>query len=87
MCSEQRLRELIEDNRITFGPDGNNVPRVKKFLSEVQDGLVPTTVWNYEDVGHNQDAKSEVKKLNPDATFDTPKPEKLLQRIIPIFYS
>ena len=84
MCSEERLRELIKDNRISFGPDGNNVPRVKKFLSEVQDGIVPTTVWSYEDVGHNQDAKSEVKKLNPEATFDTPKPEKLLQRIIQI---
>ena len=84
MCSEQRFHELAADNRIWFGSDGKNVPRVKKFRSEVQEGLVPTTVWNYEDVGHNQDAKSEVKKLNHEVTFDTPKPERLLLRIIQI---
>ncbi len=84
MCSEARLKELIADKRVWFGADGGNVPRVKKFRSEVQEGLVPTTVWDYVEVGHNQDAKSEVKKLNSEATFDTPKPEKLLQRVLHI---
>jgi adenine-specific DNA-methyltransferase len=80
--SHQTLDEMEDDNRIWFGKDGKNIPRYKKFLSETKDGLVPVTVWLHQEVGHNQDAKSEVKIFNADEVFDTPKPEALLQRIL-----
>ena len=66
----------------SFGADGNNVPAQKKFLSEVKQGMTAMTIWKYTEVGHNQDAKKEVKALNPDDPFATPKPERLIQRVI-----
>ena len=80
--SRDKFDSLIKENRIYFGATGNNVPRYKRFRTEVQDGLVPITLWLKEEVGHNQDAKSEVKLLNAIDVFETPKPEKLIQRII-----
>lgn len=81
--NKERLDEFIKDNRIWFGEDGNNVPRIKRFLSEVKDGVVAQTLWTYKEVGHNQDAKREIKNLfEGQAVFGTPKPEKLIQRII-----
>jgi adenine-specific DNA-methyltransferase len=77
----KRYKELVEDNRIWFGSDGNNVPRIKKFLSEVQDGITPLTIWSRDEVGDNQEAKKEIKDLFPDDPFGTPKPERLLERI------
>ena len=82
VVSKDRLEEMILDNRIWFGKDGNNTPRIKRFLSEVKDGIVATTIWPHVAVGHNQDAKKEVKKFNNDSVFATPKPERLLERII-----
>lgn len=84
VVSEKRYFELLHDNRITFGKDGKSRPYLKTFLSEVQEGIVPTTVWNYNDAGHNIGAKSELRNLFQDSTvpFDTPKPTKLLKRII-----
>ena len=83
LLSQERFNEFVKDNRIWFGKDGNNVPSVKRFLSEVKDGVVAQTLWTYKEVGHNQDAKKEVKNLfNGQAAFGTPKPEKLIQRII-----
>ena len=80
--SKERLKEFIDDNRIWFGKDGDNVPRIKRFLSEVG-GVVAQTLWTYQEVGHNQDAKKEIKALfEGQALFGTPKPEKLLQRIL-----
>ncbi|QIG37378.1 Type III restriction-modification system methylation subunit (plasmid) [Ligilactobacillus salivarius] len=80
--SKDRLKEFIDDNRIWFGKDGDNVPRIKRFLSEVG-GVVAQTLWTYQEVGHNQDAKKEIKALfEGQALFGTPKPEKLLQRIL-----
>ena len=86
VVSRQRFEELVADNRIWFGEDGGNVPRLKRFLSEVQDGVVPTTWWTYQEGGHNQEAKQELKRLFPetDDIFDTPKPVKLLKRILDI---
>ena len=82
---EERFREMIADNRIWFGAEGNNVPRVKKFLSEVQQGLVPSTLWIYQEVGTNGEAKNETIQLFPGETpFSTPKPERLIQRILHI---
>lgn len=80
--SLERFIELKNENRIWFGSTGNNVPSVKKFLTEVKDGTTSMTIWGYKEVGHNQDAKKEVKDLHPNEVFDTPKPEKLIQRII-----
>jgi len=80
--SKGRLQELIKDNRIYFGETGGNVPRYKRFLTEVQDGLVPVTLWMRDEVGDNQEAKTEVKQFNSEDVFTTPKPERLLQRIL-----
>ncbi len=80
--SKDKFQQLVIDNRIWFGPTGNNVPAIKRFLSEVKQGITPLTIWPYEEVGHNQDAKLEVKEFNSFDVFATPKPEKLIQRIL-----
>lgn len=80
--SFERFQELIADNRIWFGENGNNVPRYKRFLSDVQDGVVPVTWWDRKEVGDNQAAKREVTIFNKEEVFSTPKPEKLLERIL-----
>ena len=72
---------MVKDNRIWFGEGGNNVPAIKRFLSEVKQGTTPSTLWSYSEVSHNQEARREIADLNID-DFSTPKPEKLLQRII-----
>jgi adenine-specific DNA-methyltransferase len=82
VSSKEKLQELIDDNRIWFGNTGNNVPSVKKFLTEVKQGTVSMTIWKYTDVGHNQDAKKEVKVFNDKNVFATPKPEKLMQKVL-----
>lgn len=83
--SEERFEELKRDNRVYFPDNGNGVPRYKRFLSDVKDGVVAQTLWTYEEVGHNQEAKKEIKKLFADkAVFTTPKPEKLIQRVLTI---
>ena len=75
---------MLADNRITFGSDGLSRPYKKTFLSEVQQGIVPTTVWSYDDAGHNIGAKSELRDIFKEirVPFDTPKPTKLIKRII-----
>ncbi len=80
--SKERFDEYKKDNRIWFGPRGDAVPRIKRFLSEVKQGSVSKTIWSYEEVGHNQDAKKEVQTFNSKDIFDTPKPEKLLERVL-----
>ena len=75
---------MIADNRVWFGPDGNNVPALKRFLTEVRDGIVPQTIWPYQEVGHTQEAKKEIKALQFEAIFDTPKPERLIERVLTI---
>lgn len=82
--SEKKFQELVKDKRIYFGRNGNNVPRYKRFLSEVQSGLVPVTIWSHQEVGHNQDAKSQITQLGMLGAFDTPKPVELLHQIITI---
>jgi len=82
--SEDRFQELIADNRIWFGANGDNVPRYKRFLSEVQDGVVPKTWWPREEAGDNQEAKREVTAFNSESIFSTPKPERLLKLILSI---
>lgn len=75
---------MVADNRIWFGKDGKNVPSIKRFLSEVQDGAVSKTLWFRSEVGDNQEAKKEIKVLNSSDVFTTPKPERLIQRILHI---
>jgi len=82
--SKDKLLELDRDKRIWWGKTGDNVPRLKRFLSEVMEGIVPQTVWLHDEVGNTQEAKKEVMAVVPaDAeVFQTPKPERLLRRVV-----
>ncbi len=86
--SKNRFDELDEDGRIWWGKDGNNTPRLKRFLNEVQTGRVPQTLWPYDEVGHTQEAKKELLALmcspTSDTVFDTPKPTRLIRRMLQI---
>jgi len=82
---ESDFWRLVEEGRISFGPRGDNIPALKLYLNEVQAGLVPRSWWPHGEVGHTQEAKREIQALFPGIIpFDTPKPERLLQRIIQI---
>ena len=82
---EDQFWKMVQEGRIVFGEKGDNNPAVKLFLSEVQGGMVPRTWWPHTEVGHSQEAKREIQSLFPDdVPFDTPKPERLLQRVITI---
>jgi adenine-specific DNA-methyltransferase len=84
--SKAKFAEMLADNRIWFGEKGDGVPSIKRFLSEVQQGRVPTTWWTYEECGHNQDAQRDLAKLftEKDPGFDTPKPVKLIRHMLTI---
>jgi adenine-specific DNA-methyltransferase len=82
VTSKSRYEEFVQDNRIWFGESGNNVPSQKKFLSEVKQGSVSKTIWTRNEVGDNQEAKKEVKAFINEDVFATPKPERLIERII-----
>lgn len=83
LVSEEKFLQLQHENKIWFGDEGNAVPSLKKYLSEVNRGVTPLTLWTYQEVGHTQDAKKEIKELFPDEDpFPTPKPVKLLKRIL-----
>ncbi|MUK75530.1 site-specific DNA-methyltransferase [Aliivibrio fischeri] len=84
--SEDSFKKLDEDKRIWWGQKGESTPRVKKFLSEAKEGVVPATFWSYQDVGSNAEAKAENRALFEGVAeiFTTPKPEKLIQRILTI---
>lgn len=83
--SQENLLKMVEENRIWFGEDGNAFPRKKRFLSEVQDGRTPNTLWLSEEVGHNQTAAREVKALFEGAKyFDFPKPVTYIKQMISI---
>ena len=73
---------MVAENRIWFGETGDNVPRVKRFLSDVKDGMTAMTIWKFSEVGHNQDAKKEVKVFNSVSVFATPKPQRLIERVL-----
>jgi adenine-specific DNA-methyltransferase len=84
--SKQTLEKARAENRVYFGKDGDRLPVIKKYLSEIQTGLVPKTWWPAEEVGSNQEARRDhLRKLLPDIEpFATPKPERLLTRILAI---
>jgi adenine-specific DNA-methyltransferase len=73
---------MLEDNRVWFGASGGNIPALKQFLSEVQEGAIPTTLWLREEVGDNQEAVRELSNL--DIPFDSPKPVRLIKRALQI---
>jgi adenine-specific DNA-methyltransferase len=83
--SKQKFKELVDDNRIWFGTNGDNVPRLKRFSSEVQDGIVPTSLLYNKNVGHSQEGRQELKKIFDDkGYFDGPKPVRLLAHLLNI---
>lgn len=84
--TKDRFIEMIKDNRIWFGKDGNNVPSIKRFLSEVKQSVTPMTIWKYSEVGHSQDAKQNLKKLfDGKSFFDYPKSVELIKRCIQLY--
>lgn len=84
--SRKKFDELDRDGRIWWGEDGNNQPRLKRFLSEVKNGRVPQTIWAYSEVGHTQDAKKELLQIinfdTSDDVFITPKPKALIEKVL-----
>ena len=86
--SEENFREMDADRRIWWGRDGNSIPQIKRFLSEVKQGIVPQTLWTYQEVGHTQEAKKELLALvdfaDSQSVFVTPKPLRLLKRILQV---
>ena len=90
--SKEKFEEMVADNRIYFSKNGAGVPRIKRFLSEVKDGVTPLTLWTYEEVGHNQEAKKEMVacfNVGQEVSTEllskaTPKPIRLLNRILMI---
>lgn len=82
--TKEKFAELIADSRIWFGVDGNARPALKRFISEVSDTIPAESIWGYESVGHNDEAKKESKALFGDRVFTTPKPERLIQRVLEI---
>jgi adenine-specific DNA-methyltransferase len=85
--SRKAFRERLEDNRIWFGSDGNGVPRIKRFLSELRKtGITPMTIWKYEEVGHSQEATQKLAKMfDGKKYFDYPKPVELIKRCISLY--
>ena len=82
---EDEMLQLIANNEVTFGSDGNSKPRRKRFLSEVKQGIIPQTIWKHEEVSHTQEAKQSLNKLfDGIPVFSTPKPVKLIKKMLQI---
>lgn len=85
VVSEDKLKQLIDDNRIWFGESENNVPCVKKFLTEVKQGITPATFWDYDEVGHTDGSNKMLKEIfDGESYFDYPKPVDLVKRCFQI---
>lgn len=84
--NKDKIEELISDNRIWFGEDGNNKPRLKRFRSEVRDTIPPQTLWGFEHVGHTDEGTKQLAELfgSTRSPFPNPKPVRLIQRIVQI---
>lgn len=80
--TKEKFDEMIQENRIWFGIDGDARPAVKRFIAEVIDTIPATSIWLYDEVGHNDEAKKEMRYLFETELFDTPKPERLLHRVL-----
>ena len=81
--SKNAFLERLQDNRIWFGPDGNGVPRIKRFLTDLKhSGMAPTSIMFFKDVGHSQEGAQEVSKLLDGGFFCGPKPQRLMKRLL-----
>jgi len=80
--SEETAMQMLAENRFYFGKDGKGAPQVKRYLDEVKDGVTSKTIFFRDEVGDNQEAKNEIKIFNPNDVFATPKPERLMERIL-----
>jgi adenine-specific DNA-methyltransferase len=80
--NEEKSKTMLSDNKFYFGKDGNGKPQLKRYLSEVNDGVVPQTIWKYDDVSHNQEGKNQLNKIIEGNVFDSPKPHQLINRIL-----
>ena len=81
--SKKAFLERLQDNRIWFGPDGNGVPRIKRFLTDLKhQGMAPTSIMFFKDVGHSQEGAQEVSKLMVGGFFSGPKPQRLMKRLV-----
>lgn len=84
--TKEKYEELLKDNRVWFGENGDNVPSTKRFLSEVKDGMTPMSIWKYNEVGHSQDAMKKLKDLfDGKALFDYPKSVDLIKRCLQLY--
>ena len=83
--TKERMNEMVKENRIWFGENGDNMPRLKRFLSEVKQGITPTSLWKFDDIGGTQDGVRCIKDLfDGSKLFDFPKPVSLIKRILQI---
>ena len=79
---EKRMMEAIAEGKIFFGKDGQGAPQLKRYMAEVKQGATAMTIWKRDEVGDNQEAKREVRSFNSESVFATPKPERLIERIL-----
>lgn len=84
MTNKEKVEEWIKETRVYFGLKGDGAPQLKRYLSEVQDGVVPTTYWTYDECGHNDEARKELKDIFGEPPFTSPKPTRLLKQILRI---
>ncbi|MBI5634199.1 MAG: site-specific DNA-methyltransferase [Nitrospirae bacterium] len=82
LTNKATVEKWILEGRVFFGQDGKGAPQLKRYLKEVQQGVVPITYWSYDEVGHNDEARKEIKSLFEDPPFDTPKPTRLIKRML-----
>lgn len=80
--SKENFKKILSENRVWFGKNGDSVPQLKRFLTEVKQGMTSMTIWKYTEVGHTQDAMKESKAINSVSVFGTPKPERLIERVL-----
>jgi len=79
---KENIEKLKQEGRLWFGKNGNNLPRLKKYLAEMDNGVTPQSIWLHTEVGNTQEAKKEVIQFNSQDIFDTPKPERLIKRVL-----
>ncbi len=82
--NEAKAKQLLNENKFYFGKNGEGKPQMKRYLAEVNDGVVPQTIWKYDEVSHNQEGKKELNKIIEGNVFDSPKPYQLISRVIQI---
>ncbi|KVV13414.1 site-specific DNA-methyltransferase [Flavobacterium sp. TAB 87] len=80
--NEEKSKLMLAENKFYFGKDGNGKPQLKRYLSEVNDGVVPQTIWKYDEVSHNQEGKKELNNIIEGNVFDSPKPYQLINRVL-----